>query len=59
MPGALPQCLAQNEGSGSTYLLAALGGGRFWSVHAANDLLAGTLFFAAFVVRPPEPEPET
>ena len=57
--GALPQCLAQNEGSGSTYLLAALGGGRFWSVHAANDLLAGTLFFAAFVVRPPEPEPET
>ena len=48
--GALPQCLAQNEGSGSTYLLGALGGGRFWSVHAANDLLAGTLFFAAFVV---------
>ena len=48
--GSLPECLAQAGGSGSTYLQRALGGGRFWSVHASSDLLAGTLFFAAFMV---------
>lgn len=48
--GSLPECLAESDGAGSTYLQDLLGGGRFWSVHAANDLLAGSLFFAVFMV---------
>lgn len=48
--GSLPESLAESDGSGSTHLQGFLGGGRFWSVHAANDLLAGTNFFALFMV---------
>ena len=48
--GASPACLAESDGAGSTYLQGLLGGGRFWSVHAVNDLLAGTNFFALFMV---------
>ena len=44
--GARPLALADNGGAGSTRLQNLFGGGTFWSVHAANDLLAGTLFFS-------------
>ena len=48
--GALPANLAANDGQGSTAVQTALGGGPLLETHAANDLLAGTLFFSAFMV---------
>jgi len=53
--GSLPASLAEADGAGSTHLQRFLVGrlhqsATFWGVHAANDLLAGTIFFAAFMV---------
>jgi hypothetical protein len=49
--GALPESLAANDGAGSRRCLDALGAERqFWQTHAANDVLAGSWAFAAFMV---------